>query len=60
MFELQGPITAVEIVLAACAAMVLGDYLGFKIGRWKLAIAAGSLSLLTVLVFVAYAIIVLR
>ncbi len=46
-------ITLVEIIVAIAAALVLGDYLGHKFGRWRLALAA----LITVLVVVvAYAI----
>jgi hypothetical protein len=53
MLELKTAITIVEIIVGIGAAMVLGDYLGYKVGRWKLA----SVTLITVLVvIVAFAI----
>ncbi len=53
MFDLKNAITIVEIVVGIAAAMVLGDYIGYKFGRWKLA----SYTLFTVLgVIVAFAI----
>jgi hypothetical protein len=59
MFELRGAITWVWIVIGAAAALALGDYLGYKIGRWRLAIIAGSIALATFVAFVIYATVVL-
>jgi hypothetical protein len=48
MLELKTAITIIEIIVGVAAAMVIGDYLGHKVGRWKLA----SVTLITVLVFI--------
>lgn len=37
MLELRNAITIVEIVTGTAIAMALGDYLGYKFGRMKLA-----------------------
>ena len=39
MPELEIAIRVVEIIVAAVLMMLLGDYLGYKIGRWRLAAA---------------------
>jgi len=53
MSELKLAITIVEIIVGVAFVMVIGDYLGHKIGRMRLA----SYSLFTVLgVIVAFAI----
>ena len=59
MDELKGAITAVEIVFALALAMLLGDYLGHRIGRRRLATIAILVALASVVVFAVYAAIVL-
>lgn len=43
MGELKYAITAVEIIIGVLVAMVLGDYLGYRIGRWRLAAILGGM-----------------
>jgi len=57
--DLTRAITIVEIIAALAAAMALGDYLGYKIGRWRLATILGLVTLVTIVVFAIYAAIVL-
>jgi len=59
MPELEGAITWVWIIVGAVAAMVLGDYLGYKIGRWRVAIIAGGIALAAIFAFAIYATVVL-
>lgn len=59
MPELKSAITVVEIIVALVLAMVLGDYLGYKIGRWRLAIIVGAVALVSIITFAIYAAIVL-
>ena len=35
--------------------MLLGDYLGYKIGRWRLAIIVGVIALVSIIAFAIYA-----
>jgi hypothetical protein len=59
MLELKDAITVVEIVVAAVVAMLLGDYLGHKIGRWRLAIIVGVVAVVSIVAFAIYAAVVL-
>lgn len=59
MPELKIAITVVEIIVAALVLMLLGDYLGYKIGRRRLAAIVGSIALVIILVFAIYAAVVL-
>ena len=53
MDSLRTAITVVEIIVGVAAALVIGDYIGYKFGRMKLA----TYTLFTVLgVIVAFAI----
>ncbi len=53
MSELKTAITVVEIIVGIAAALVIGDYIGYKFGRMKLA----TYTLFTVLgVIIAFAI----
>ena len=53
MDSLRTAITVVEIIVGVAAAMLIGDYIGYKFGRMKLA----AYTLFTVLgVIVAFAI----
>jgi membrane protein DedA with SNARE-associated domain len=59
MTELKGAITCVEIIVAAAAAMLLGDYLGYKIGRRRLAMIVSAVALATIVIFAIIAAVVL-
>lgn len=59
MPELKDAITVVEIVVAAVVAMLLGDYLGYKVGRWRLAMIVGLVALGSIIIFAIYAAVVL-
>ena len=59
MEELQSAIRYVVIIVATIAAILLGDYLGYKIGRMKLVWTGIVVALLAVIVFAVYAAIVL-
>lgn len=59
MEELQSAIRYVVIVVATIAAILLGDYLGYKIGRMKLVWSGVVVALLAVIVFAVYAAVVL-
>jgi hypothetical protein len=59
MHELKNAIVGVGILITAVVMMLLGDYLGYKIGRWRLAAIAGSIALVSIVVFTIYAAIVL-
>lgn len=55
MPALQSGINWVEIVVGIMAAMVLGDYLGHKFGRMKIAVIGGSVALLSIICFAVFA-----
>lgn len=59
MPELKNAITFVGIIVGAVAAMALGDYLGYKIRRWRLAVILGIVTLTAIVAFVIYAALVL-
>ena len=59
MLDLRGAITYVEIIVATVAVLLIGDYLGYKIGRWRLASIGGGIVLLTIVAFAIYAAVVL-
>lgn len=59
MSELKTAISIVEIIVVIIVAMVLGDYLGYKIGRWRLAAILGGVILATIIAFAIYAAVVL-
>ncbi len=59
MFELESAIRTVEIIVGAMVAMAIGDYLGHKVGRWKLAAAVGGVALVSIVGFAIYAAVVL-
>ncbi len=52
---LESGITWVEIIVGVIAAMVLGDYLGYKFGRKKIALVGGSVALLSIVCFAVFA-----
>lgn len=53
-FELKDAIRFVGVIVAIVVTMLLGDYLGYKIGRWKLALILAILTLVTVVAFTIY------
>ena len=55
MPELKSAILVVEIIVAAIVIMLLGDYLGYKIGRWRLAAILGIVALVSIAAFAIYA-----
>ena len=57
--SLQTAINIVEIIVVVAASMALGDYLGYKVGRWKLVAALGIITLAAIVLFAVYAAIVL-
>ncbi len=59
MDQLRVAITSVEGVVAFAIVLVLGDYLGHKIGRWRLASYVGLGTLAIIIGFAIYAAIVL-
>jgi len=59
MSELKSAITVVEIIIGVVVAMLIGDYLGYKIGRWRLALGVGIIALAAIVGFAAYAAFVL-
>jgi len=59
MPELEVAITMVEITVGIAVAMLLGDYLGYKIGRWRLATIVGLIALVSIVAFAIYAAVVL-
>jgi len=55
MPELKNAMTVVEIIVAIVLMMLLGDYLGYKVGRWRLAAIVGLIALVSIIGFAAYA-----
>ena len=48
-----------EIIIAALALVVVGDYLGYKIGHRRVASVAGIIAGVVIVIFVIYAAIML-
>jgi len=59
MAELKNAITVVEIIVGVVLVILLGDYLSYKVGRWRLAAIVGGIALVSILGFAIYAAIVL-
>lgn len=59
MQELESAIRYVVIIVSTIAAILLGDYLGYKIGRMKLVWSGIVVALLAIIVFAVYAAVVL-
>jgi hypothetical protein len=57
--ELKLAITILGIITAALVVLLLGDYLGYRIGRQKVASFAGISLLVSVVTFAIFAAIVL-
>ncbi len=50
---LKSAINILEIIAGVGATLVLGDYLGYKFGRWRL---ASTVAIILLIVVVAFAI----
>lgn len=48
-------ITIVELIIAVLAVLLIGDYLGYKIGRRRLALISATIALVTIVIFTIYA-----
>jgi hypothetical protein len=59
MPTLNVAISVVEIIVAIVLTMLLGDYLGYKIGRRRLAGIVGVIALASIVAFAIYAAVVL-
>jgi hypothetical protein len=59
MIDLKTAMTVVEIVVGVAVVIILGDLLGSRIGRARLAIIMGVISLIAIVVFVIYVAILL-
>lgn len=59
MSVLEVAIRIVEIIVGTAAAMLLGDYLGHRIGRWRLAMIVSIVALISIVAFAIFAAIVL-
>jgi len=59
MSELKTAITVVEIIAGVFAMMLLGDYLGHRIGGWRLATILGWAILAVIVIFVVFAAVIL-
>jgi hypothetical protein len=53
--DLRTAITIVEIIVGIALSMVIGDYLGYKFGRWKLFFYALFTALGFIVLFAIYA-----
>jgi hypothetical protein len=54
--EIKSVATFIEIlIVSVVAAMALGDYLGYKLGRKRLAIGLLAAALLSIIVYAVYA-----
>jgi hypothetical protein len=58
--DLKMAITIVEIIVAIAVSMVLGDYIGYKFGRMKLATTILFIVIGVVVVFAIYAAVMLN
>jgi hypothetical protein len=58
--ELRTAITIVEIIVAIGVSMVLGDYIGYKFGRTKLATTILFTLIGVIVIFAIYAAIMLN
>jgi hypothetical protein len=58
--DLKTAITIVEIIVAIAVSMVLGDYIGYKFGRMKLATTVLFTVIGVVVIFAIYAAVTLN
>ncbi len=59
MPELKSAIFVVEVIVVTVVVLLLGDYLGYKIGRWRLAAIVGGITLVSIIAFTIYAVVML-
>lgn len=59
MSALEIAISVVEIIVGIVLSMLLGDYLGYRIGRRRLATIVGVIALGIIVAFAIYAAVVL-
>ena len=59
MAELKRALGVVGVVVLVAFSMILGEFLGDRIGRWRLAQILGILTLTVIVAFAIYATIVL-
>ncbi len=59
MPDLKTAVTVVEVIAGIAAAMLIGDFLGNRVGRARFAVAMGVVVLVAVVGFAVYAAIVL-
>ncbi|MBI4283480.1 MAG: hypothetical protein HY663_03300 [Chloroflexi bacterium] len=59
MSELKNAITIVGITIVVLLVLLLGDFLGYKIGRGKLVAVVGGVALVSVIAFTIYAAVIL-
>ncbi len=60
MLELIDASNIIVIIIATLAVLLLGDYLGHKIGRWRLAVIVGIIALVSIAAFTVFAVVVTR
>jgi len=58
MSDIDIAIRVFEIVIAALVVLLVGDYLGYKIGRRRLALIVATITLVTLVVFTIFVIVV--
>jgi len=59
MIELKTAITIVEFIIGIVAALALGDYAGYKIGRMRLATILGITALAVIVLFTIFAAVII-
>lgn len=55
MSELKTAITVASIIVGVTLSVILGDYLGYKFGNWRVAAVMGVIALTAILAFFVYA-----
>ena len=58
MSDIDIAIRVFEVVIAALVALLVGDYLGYKIGRRRLALIVATIALVSLVVFTIFVIVV--
>lgn len=60
MIDLKDALNILELIIATLALLIIGDYLGHKFGRLRLAATVGVIALITIIAYVIYAVVVLQ
>lgn len=60
MLQLKTAINIAELVVGLVVAMALGDYLGHKIGRMRLAVILGGIAVAAIVITWIYSAVVLE